>query len=262
MSDLIVLMYHALYADAHELEAIDAEDRPYAVHVGQFEAHLRALKAADVEVISLAAVARSARGGRRRVLLTFDDGHASARRHALPALHRQAMSAVFFVTTDFIGRRAGFCGWDDLRALHAGGMAIQSHGASHRFFDSMNEQAATAEFEGSKRAIEAEIGSAVTAISFPGGRYSQSSLAQGANAGFTQFYSSIPGINAEVSGTHSTVLKRFAIRSGTTTQTVDSIVHARPWTIGRIVASAHLKSAVRRALGNRLYHWAYRRGAA
>jgi hypothetical protein len=78
----------------------------------------------------------------RAALVTFDDGYRSLLKHALPVLHRFDCPAVVFVPTDFIGGRNTFdegnepaepiCGWDDLRVLEREGVAVQSHGGSHR----------------------------------------------------------------------------------------------------------------------------------
>jgi peptidoglycan/xylan/chitin deacetylase (PgdA/CDA1 family) len=264
MSDLVVLMYHALYASDAELQSIDAEDRPYAVSTGDFAAHLEAIRASSAEVIGYDPSQLGAgRTGRARVLITFDDGHRSNHDHALPLLLRFDMRALFFVTSDFIGRRPGFCSWAQLRAVREAGMAVESHGATHRFLDAMSAEQAYEEFERSKRIIEAEVGHEVTAVSFPGGRFSSTSLAAGRTAGIRHFFCSRPGVNAqERIRAGSLPLRRFAVRRQTGADIIADIARRRTLTVGRIIAKSAAKEALRRALGNRLYHWAYRRGAA
>ena len=79
---------------------------------------------------------------RQAALLTFDDGYRSNLTVAVPWLQRFCFPAVLFVPTDFIGRRNTFdanvepeeeiCTWDDLREMEGAGVAVQSHGCSHR----------------------------------------------------------------------------------------------------------------------------------
>src|ERR1035441_8513231 len=78
---------------------------------------------------------------RRRAVLTFDDGYRGVFERALPALLARGFSATVFVVADRIG---GVNDWDgetpgepllsadEIRALHAAGVEIGSHGATHR----------------------------------------------------------------------------------------------------------------------------------
>lgn len=68
----------------------------------------------------------------RVLVLTFDDGYASALEHALPILRAEGVPATFAPVTSFVGSsRAGmpaFLGWEGLRRLaRSPGMEIASH---------------------------------------------------------------------------------------------------------------------------------------
>jgi peptidoglycan/xylan/chitin deacetylase (PgdA/CDA1 family) len=116
---------------------------------------------------------------RRSALLTFDDGYRSMRHVMLPTLQKFGMPAVLFVPTDFVGARNTFdagvepdepiCDWDDLRALAAGGVAIQSHAASHRRFSDLSRREREQELRCSKATLEGQLRTAVETIAFPYG---------------------------------------------------------------------------------------------
>ena len=112
-------------------------------------------------------------------LITFDDGYRSVFEVALPILERFGYPAVLFVPTDFVGRTNLFdlesepeeplCDWDDLRELVRCGVAVQSHGASHRAFSELAPTERVLELEGSKALLEAELGQAVELFAYPYG---------------------------------------------------------------------------------------------
>jgi peptidoglycan/xylan/chitin deacetylase (PgdA/CDA1 family) len=115
----------------------------------------------------------------RAALITFDDGYRSLREVALVWLERFGYPAVLFMPTDFVGRTNVFdlesepeerlCDWDDLRELVRRGVAVQSHGASHRAFSELAPAERALELEGSKAVLEAELAQAVELFAYPYG---------------------------------------------------------------------------------------------
>jgi peptidoglycan/xylan/chitin deacetylase (PgdA/CDA1 family) len=115
----------------------------------------------------------------RAALITFDDGYASVCEVALPWLERFGYPAVIFVPTDYVGRTNLFdlesepqeplCDWDDLRELERRGVAVESHGASHRTFSELTPSERVAELERSKAALQTELGHAVHLFAYPYG---------------------------------------------------------------------------------------------
>lgn len=59
--------------------------------------------------------------------------------------------------------------WDDVRALHRGGVAIGSHTARHMLLSQLEPAAAATELEESRATIEAELDDAVDAVAYPNG---------------------------------------------------------------------------------------------
>jgi peptidoglycan/xylan/chitin deacetylase (PgdA/CDA1 family) len=115
----------------------------------------------------------------RAALLTFDDGYRSNLAVAVPWLRRFAYPAVMFVPTAFLGGRNTFddgvepeeaiCGWDELRALERAGVAVQSHGVSHRALSGLDPAEAEAELRRSRAALEDGLGRPVTVFCYPYG---------------------------------------------------------------------------------------------
>src|ERR1035441_4804186 len=63
--------------------------------------------------------------------VTFDDGHISDYEYALPILQSRALTARFFITVGWTGKKPGYMGWRELRSLHESGHLIGAHGWSH-----------------------------------------------------------------------------------------------------------------------------------
>ncbi|MDI3287937.1 polysaccharide deacetylase family protein [Polyangium sp. 15x6] len=260
MSRLVVLMYHALYEGEEELEAIDPADRPYAVSVDAFEEQLDILARKGLPVADPAALPRRLHTS-DRIVLTFDDGHASGHRHALPRLLQRGLRAAFFVTSDFIGKRPGFCGWSEVREMADLGMSIGSHGQTHRFLDDLPEGEARTELHDSKATIEDHVGRAVEQISFPGGRFRALDVEAGILLGYRVFHSSRVGAHRSGRLPEGVVLRRIAVRQGTSPREFEALASASPAWLLRARALGGAKTAVRRALGNELYHALYERMA-
>jgi peptidoglycan/xylan/chitin deacetylase (PgdA/CDA1 family) len=257
----MVLMYHALYASATEREAIDPEDRPYAVAVSEFLRQLDLLVELGIPVVrpQSSPTPAQATASEVDVLLTFDDGHGSNYRTAYPLLRERGLGALFFVTSDFIGARRGFCSARELREMAEGGMTIGSHGKTHRFFDDLSPAETAAEYRQSKDAIERYTGQAVTSLSFPGGRFRRSQIATGLAAGYRLFFSSRVGANNVAAFSDGGIIRRVAIRDATSLAEFAKIARGDWRWLARAQTIAGAKAIIRRIAGNRLYHAMYER---
>lgn len=115
----------------------------------------------------------------RSALLTFDDGYQSIATVALPCLERFGFPAVVFVPTAYIGGTNVFdldnepaermCTWEELRWLGARGVAVESHGVTHRAFSELSPAERREELEGSKAALEVGLEKPVELFAFPFG---------------------------------------------------------------------------------------------
>jgi peptidoglycan/xylan/chitin deacetylase (PgdA/CDA1 family) len=130
----------------------------------------------------------------RRSALTFDDGYRGVLERALPLLLAHGFSATVFVVANKIG---GVNDWDgeepgepllsadEVRALHAAGIEIGSHGATHRALTRLDDDDLAREAAGSKEALERLIGAPVTSFCYPYGDFDDRVVAAVRAAGYS-----------------------------------------------------------------------------
>ena len=118
--------------------------------------------------------------GAKFVVLTFDDGYDGLLQHAFPVLKDHGYRALVFVITDFVGkentwdvqygwRKFRHMDWDDLEKWQKRGIEVHSHGATHARLTWLSDQQAADELGRSREIIEARLGRAPAAISYPFG---------------------------------------------------------------------------------------------
>jgi glycosyltransferase involved in cell wall biosynthesis/peptidoglycan/xylan/chitin deacetylase (PgdA/CDA1 family) len=199
----IVLMYHAVGAPG------EAASR-YVVPERRFRRQLRWLRLLRHPVISLDEYHRTVEASRlcppRAVVLTFDDAYADTAQIAVPALRRHGLSATVFAVSGAMGDAnrwtangplAGraLMSWEDLRGIHAAGMAIGAHTVSHPKLTTLPLDAALREIEASRDRIATEIGARVEHVAYPYGSFSQELRQAVEGAGFATASGTRPGAN-------------------------------------------------------------------
>lgn len=115
----------------------------------------------------------------RSAFVTFDDAYRSTRTKALPVLERFACPGVVFAPCAYVGGWNDFdkgseppepiCSWDDLCALQAGGVSVQSHGLAHLAMSSLGSDEQARELRDSKAMLENTLGTKVEVHAFPFG---------------------------------------------------------------------------------------------
>ena len=166
--------------------------------------------------------ARSAQA--RRAVLTFDDGYRGVLERALPALLSHGFSATVFVVADKIG---GVNDWDaetpgepilsadKIRALHAAGVEIGSHGATHRALTGLSGDELHREVAGSRDTLERLLGAPVTSFCYPFGEFDDRVVEAVRAAGYRAATVIRGGISPDLSDPFR--LKRVSVR-GTNTR--------------------------------------------
>ena len=243
-----VLMYHAL-SDAPTSEY-------YTLARDDFARQMSTLAELGLYGTSLAGLRENAAlDTNKAVVLSFDDGHISNLRIALPILEKFSFSATFFITTDRIGRSPDWMSWADAKELLAAGMDIQAHGHTHAFLNDLSGPLQHEELNEPKRLIEERLGTKCTGFSFPGGRYDGAALKLARELGYEALCTSEPGLNsAKTNGQRPMLIKRFVVHQGLGEQSFRRIVRRETMPIARANIMYNLKRTVKRALGNRLYH--------
>jgi len=253
MSHCVALMYHALYDNEEEHQALLDEEKPYAISTQVFEQHLQMLKRWQHQVLEPCQLANTWQPG---VFITFDDGHRSHFTHALPILRRHNMSAVFFVTTDFMSEDPRFCSWPELHQMHQQGMSIQAHGQTHQFFADMSEQQAKDELHSSFVEITTHVATPFS-MSFPGGRYQARDLQLAHQQGFSHLFTSDVDQISPAAFTGVQPIPRFAIRNTTTIAQLQQMTNPSRGFLFRQKTIARLKKTLKSLLGNQGYHLIY-----
>jgi peptidoglycan/xylan/chitin deacetylase (PgdA/CDA1 family) len=193
-SGLRILLYHRVADDPD----------PLAIAPARFREQMEFLASAGYRVTDLMdALDRGA--GNRTVGLTFDDGFADVRDHALPVLDDLGFRATVFVTTGVTDRRHAFAwyarqppvlGWEDVVALdRAGTLRFEAHTVSHPNLLALDDAHARAEIADCRVELEGHLGRPVTAFAYPAGLYGERERRLAAEAGYTAAVSCEPGVN-------------------------------------------------------------------
>jgi peptidoglycan/xylan/chitin deacetylase (PgdA/CDA1 family) len=186
-------------------EVADADDRRRIVTSPRhFEAHLahlqrRGYRFATAE--ALLAGGRPRRLGRGTAVLTFDDGFADALEVVVPILRRHGLAATFYVNPGRLGAQhelvSGAAGRlldaDGVRALHAAGMELGSHGMTHTDLRTLEEPHLTQELVASRQAIEQLAGVPCRTLAYPFGLYDRRVVGAAEAAGYELAFAWVPG---------------------------------------------------------------------
>lgn len=239
----IALMYHAL--DGGDMQG---QDPHYTLSCQSFRSHLAQLR-------DSAGTAVSARNwlddpASAQALITFDDGHVSNHRLALPLLSEFGMRADFFINPATVGQ-PGFVGWDDLREMAAAGMSIQSHGYDHQYLTALSPRLLRESLRRARLEIEDRVGTPVTLLAPPGGRMPNGLDLIAQSCGYTRVFASRPGrLRAPDS---RVILPRMAITAQCSAATLASWLQPGNTTVLRLQVRYHALAAAKRVLGNALY---------
>jgi len=198
---VLCLMYHRV-APRESWEALRGTERVFTLPEDAFDAQMGWLRERGFRFVSADDVARFARGEGslpdRSVLVTIDDGCASACARMLPILRRHGARAVLFVTTDPASaifrldeteRRVSD---EEIRELEAGGIEIGSHAVSHRPLSAMDEAQIRRELADSKQELERVLGAPVLHFAVPANWYDERVLRIAREVGYESVFCSRP----------------------------------------------------------------------
>jgi peptidoglycan/xylan/chitin deacetylase (PgdA/CDA1 family) len=183
-----ILMYHQI-GPHRKRSALNR----WRVTSRDFERQLDLLAARGYRGVALRDLLDAPKAPVRRAVLTFDDGYAALVSEAVPRLLERGFSATIFVVA---GRLGGTNDWDterpgeallsaaDIRALHAAGIEIGSHGATHRALPGLSDEDLDRETAGSRSALEAILGAPVTTFCYPFGACDDRTVAAVKRAGY------------------------------------------------------------------------------
>ena len=244
------LMYHDVVADG----VWDSSGFPgapagvYKLARGEFERHLAAIRMA-VSAQRVGVVTHRLHDSQEaQVLLTFDDGGASAYDPVAGLLEHHGWRGHFFVATGWIGT-PGFLDAARIRELHARGHVIGSHSCSHPTrMAGCTRQELDQEWRNSIRVLEDILGDAVTVASVPGGSYSRRVAESAAAAGIQVLFNSEPTATVRSAGP-CLVLGRYVVRRGMAPEISAGLAAGHTLLCVRQAALWNLKKAVKAVSG-------------
>ncbi|HEU0031233.1 MAG TPA: polysaccharide deacetylase family protein [Kofleriaceae bacterium] len=163
----------------------------------------------------IAAIVRLARGRRARVCyprpLVIDTRHATAARRLLDDTIKNthdldierflgevctALEVPWSADLEAGLARGLVMSWDDVRALAAAGMDVESHTRTHRVLDTLSPAALVDELAGSRADLERQLGRPVRAIAYPVGRRPPIAIRHAAaEAGYRVGLTNASGVN-------------------------------------------------------------------
>src|ERR1700751_3126925 len=154
-----------LYLLYHELRP-DNSPYTYALQTTEFESQL-----------DLFAQLQRHGSTALRPQLTFDDGHISNFKFALPILQSRGLAARFFITVGWTSRKKDFMDWPHLKELLHGGQQIGAHGWGPTLLTHCTDNQLFTELNNARQTLEDKLGVPITTVSLPGGRFNQRVLA-------------------------------------------------------------------------------------
>jgi len=197
---LPILCYHATPQNRTQIKS------KYDVSADSLARHLDLLADSGWTTITLEALRRRVPLPPRAIMLTFDDGYANNLAGAFELLKKRDMHATWFIATAHVGggaRHSGVSTFDhptlsagDLQALHAGGMAVGSHTASHRSLLSLSHSEIHEELLASKLWLEDLLSTRVDSIAYPYGSYNEAAISIAREIGFELGFTTRSGVNS------------------------------------------------------------------
>ncbi|MEW5702801.1 MAG: polysaccharide deacetylase family protein [Candidatus Zixiibacteriota bacterium] len=135
------------------------------------------------------------------VVLTFDDGFASAAENALPVIREQGWTAIVFLIAGAIGkdddwdvrilgRKRSMMTWAQAREWSQAGIEFGSHTVTHADLTALSSRALERELAESRQRISDELGAPVRYLAYPFGRHHERVRAAAREAGYAAAFAS------------------------------------------------------------------------
>ena len=195
----MILTYHKI---GHQFELGITTVRRRA-----FGSHLDFLRELGVGFVT-AGEAGETPGVPGQIAITFDDGYESVYSDAFAEMGPRGIRGTVFPVVGSIDgynrwdvqlsrRPFRHLSWSQLDELAAGGFEVGSHTLSHRDLTRLDPKTLRRELADSRAILEDRLGSVVTSISYPFGRFSARVIEEALEAGYTRGFTSVPRRSAD-----------------------------------------------------------------
>jgi peptidoglycan/xylan/chitin deacetylase (PgdA/CDA1 family) len=179
--------------------------------------------------------------------------------HALPILQRYNFTATVFVIVNGI-TTPYMMTWNQLEAMTAAGISIQSHLMNHVAMAELTRQESFEELQESRKTLSEQLGTTVSVLSLPNGSYHKDYQACAREAGYSAGFSSRLGFAH--AGSDTFLVERIPILQSTSLQRFARMVQADAGVLIGAKVKKQLHNVLDRCLGesrvNHLYHRFYR----
>lgn len=176
-----VLLYHAV--DVVPQSGLEQ----WTIAPPEFLRHADVIAASGRVPLTISELAQCLRGERRMeadaVAVTFDDGYASTHEAALELLRRD-IRATIYLTTGAIGATGMLSAAQVQQLAKLDGIELGAHSVTHPKLDELGDARLDDEVAGSKRDLEALVGSPVKTFAYPHGSYDRRARAAVMRAGY------------------------------------------------------------------------------
>lgn len=257
-----VLMYHEV-APAEEVAALSQRIyRGYVMTADVFDRQMRYLADNGFHSLRPEELATALRQTSlallpaKSVLITFDDGFAGNYLHALPILQRYNLTATVFVIVNEI-TTPYMMTWNQLRAMTAAGISIQSHLMNHVAMAELTREEAFQELAESRQTLADQLGAAVEVLSLPHGSHHRDYAACARDAGYQAGFSSRLGYAH--AGSDTFYIERVPILQHTSMQRFARIAAADAGVLIGAKVKKQIHTVLDRCVGeSRVNHWYHR----
>jgi peptidoglycan/xylan/chitin deacetylase (PgdA/CDA1 family) len=234
-SEIAGLMYHEVTDDPKTSGFQRPGALPYTLTRNAFTTHLNAIAGGALrpELVTHLDLGANGNGKQRHLLLTFDDGGASAM-YVAEELAKRDWKAHFFIITGRIGERT-FLKPADIRELRSAGHIVGTHSHTHPdIFRGLPRELMTTEWRVSRAILEALLGEPCVAASVPGGDISRIVLESAGDAGIRYLFTSEPLLTPERIG-DTWILGRVILKAGVSAATIRQLVAFRGWQRAQLI---------------------------
>jgi len=141
-------------------------------------------------------------------------------------------------------------GWQELRALHQAGQQIGAHGWTHTLLTHCSARRLHSELVDARLTLEDKLGTPITTMSLPGGRYNRHVLTACREAGYKQIFTSVPKAEPEPAGL---TVGRLNIRGDMSLEWIAKLFQPGSKVLTSLERQYQMKTAAKSLLGDRLY---------
>lgn len=251
-SQVPILLYHDLESEDWPSEKTNPATRDTVVHVDRFESQIKLLAEEGFHSLTLDELFNCWQNHitipKKSIVITFDDGHHSHYRLALPVLREYGFKATFFIIANRVGEPF-HVNRKQVRDLVREGMEIGSHGLSHSYLPELDDEQIWREISRSRQVLEELCRKEVRFFAYPGGHQNPQVVGMTRNAGYWGACSCFLGLNHQQ--TEPYLLKRLEVRKRLELNDFKSMFHPGNLLFYQGIDSC--KSVMRKTFGLRVY---------